>query len=334
MADYTKSIGASGTMMIRDTGTYVEFWLKAGSNTFDYDLDWGYTVNGVTDNTNEFRFESGGAYQRLGRWNVTYDQTVTFRIYDTGTSGLGSGGTLSVAINRTSAPPTPPAWAIEQIQDTRVQGDVDGFGNGGLAIDQIQVRYSLSSSASSPLYASDDNLDGYFWIEGLARGTKYYFWVRTRNSKGWSGWSAVSSATTHNYPAAPTGPVITDVKQASAQVSTTPNSNGGSAILEYEIGYGTDPNAPVSSISGQNVLITGLAAGAVTYFWARARNVYGWGPWSVRTQATLLAGVWVDYTPPGGPTTKHRAVAYVNVGGVWKTAEAFTKIAGMWKGTG
>ena len=329
MADYTKSIGSTGTMMIRDTGTYVEFWLKAGSGTYDYDLDWGYTVNGVTDNTNSFRFESGGAYQRLGRWNVTTDQTVTFRVYYTGTSGLGSGGTLSASINRTSAPGTPGAWVVEQIWDTSIQGDTDSMPNGGIAIDQVQVRYSLSSSASSPLYY-DPGTDGYGTITGLARKTKYYFWVRTHNSKGWSAWSSATSATTHDFPPAPTAVVPSELTQSTVKASFSSNGDGGSPVLEWQVGHSTDPAGPTAFQSGESgMTVTGLTAGAVTYLWVRGRNTYGWGDWSAVATAALVAGAWITY---GG--VQKRAVPYVKVAGVWRVAEVRVNIKGLWKGTG
>lgn len=329
MTDYTKATGSSGTMMIRDTGTYVEFWLKAGSSTFNHDLPWRYTVNGVTSGQLQFDFVSGGAYQRLGRWNVTTDQTVNFYLYDSGTSGIGGPTSFSVAIDRTSAPGTPGAWAIEQIADTWVQGDTDSMPNGGLAIDQIQVRYDDSSTAASPAYASDTNLDGYFSITGLLRGKTYYFWVRTHNAKGWSPWSARTQATTHNFPPAPTAPVLSEIKQTSLKTVYSGNGDGGSPITAWETGYGTDPTTPQTIVTGYNLTLTGLSPGAVYYVWGRGKNKYGAGAWSARSTATLLAGAWVDVAG-----VKKRAVPYVKDGGVWKVAESWAKIAGLWKVSG
>lgn len=330
MTDYDWSIGSNGTMRIRDTGTYVEFWITANNTTTSASaLPWGYTVNGVTDNTNAFDYNAGAYWERLGRWLVTTDQTVTFRLFETGTSGLGSGETHSVAINRTSAPAKPPRWMVEQIWDTRVQGDVDGADTGGLTLDEFQVRYSLSSSASSPMYQSDTNLDGYFTISGLARGTRYYFWVRTHNSKGWSPWSDVVTAVTHNYPPAPTAPVLSEIKQTSVKAVFSGNGDGGSAALEWQIGYGLSSSAPTNWVTGYNLTISGLEAGQKYYFWARGRNTYGWGPYSARSEATLYAGAWIDVAG-----VKKRAVPYVKVAGVWKPAESWARIAGLWKVSG
>lgn len=329
MTDYTKATGSSGTMMIRDTGTTVEFWLKAGSSTFAYNLGWGYYVNGAWSSYRDFRFESGGSYQKLGSVTVTTDQTVGFRIEDSGTSGLGGPTSFTISVDRTSAPGTPGAWAIEQIADTWVQGDTDSMPNGGLAIDQIQVRYDDSSTAASPAYASDTNLDGYFSITGLLRGKTYYFWVRTHNAKGWSPWSARTQATTHNFPPAPTAPVLSEIKQTSLKTVYSGNGDGGSPITAWETGYGTDPTTPQTIVTGYNLTLTGLSPGAVYYVWGRGKNKYGAGAWSARSTATLLAGAWVDVAG-----VKKRAVPYVKTGGVWKVAESWAKIAGLWKVSG
>jgi hypothetical protein len=327
MTDYHKDTGSSGTMMIRDTGSTVEFWLTSGSATFDHEMPWGYYVNGAWSSYRDFDF-IGGAYRKLGSVSVTTDQTVGFRIGATGTSGLGGPTTFTISVDRTSAPPTPPPWTIEVIEDTKVRGDTDGYGTGGLAIDAIQVRYDDSSSAASPSYYNV-NGTGYGWVEGLARGKTYYFWVRTHNAKGWSPWSSRTQATTHNFPAAPSAPALSDVKQTSVQSVYSGNGDGGSPILEWQTGYGLSSAAPTSFISDWNPLITGLQAGATYYVWGRGRNKYGWGPYSARSSVTLLAGAWVDVNG-----VKKRAVPYVRVDGVWKVAESWGKIAGIWKVSG
>lgn len=328
MADYTKATGSSGTMMIRDTGTTVEFWLKAGSATWDADMPWRWYVNGAWVSYRDINYQGTGAYQKLGAVTVTTDQTVGFGIGATGTAGLGGPTDFTISVDRTSAPPAPGAWVIEEIEDTWVQGDTDTLPNGGLAIDQIQVRYDDNTSASSPSYF-DPGTDAWGVISGLLRGKTYYFWLRTHNAKGWSPWSSRTQATTHNYPPAPGAPTISEIKQSSVKAVFSGKGDGGSPILEWQIGYGTGSSTPTLFKSGWNMTISGLVPGAVHYFWARGRNKYGWGAWSTRSTATLLAGAWVDVNG-----VKKRAVPYVNVGGVWKVATPYAKIAGMWKETG
>lgn len=326
MTDYTKATGSTGTMMIRDTGTDVEFWLKAGNNTYNYQLPWQYTVNGVNSGPLQFRFVSGGAWQLLGRWNVTTDQTVTFYLAHSGTGGIGGPTSFSVAIGRTSAPGTPDPWSIQQIADTWVQGFTNHMPNGGIAINQVQVRYQELGASSSAYF--DPGTDGSGILAGLLRGKTYYFWVRTHNAKGWSGWSSRTQATTHDSPPAPTTPALSEIKQTSLKVAYSGNGDGGSPSTAWETGYGTDPNAPqtiVTSLTHPQTL-TGLSPGQVYYVWGRFRNKYGPGAWSARSTATLLEGAWVDVDG-----VKKRAVPYVRDGGVWKVAESWTKIEGLWK---
>ena len=104
------------------------------------------------------------------------------------------------------------------------------------------------------------------------------------------------------------------------------NGDGGSPITAWETGYGTDPNAPQTTVTGSNLTLTDLSPGQVYYVWGRFRNKYGPGAWSARSTATLLEGAWVDVDG-----VKKRAVPYVRDGGVWKVAESWTKIEGLWK---
>ena len=329
MVDYKKATGAGGEMMIRDLGSTVEYWIKAGSdNTWFSSEGYSWTYNGSTG-SGTYSYPQGGAWKKLRSFTVTTDQTVVFKIEDSGTSGIGGPTTFSQFINRTSAPGKPGAWVVEQIWDTSIQGDTDSMPNGGIAIDQVQVRYSLSSSASSPLYY-DPGTDGYGTITGLARKTKYYFWVRTHNSKGWSVWSSATSATTHDFPPAPTAVVPSELTQSTVKASFSSNGDGGSPVLEWQVGHSTDPAGPTAFQSGESgMTVTGLTAGAITYLWARGRNTYGWGDWSAVATAALVAGAWITYDG-----VQKRAVPYVKVDGVWRVAEVRVNIKGLWKGTG
>jgi len=331
MTDYTKSTGSSGTMMIRDTGSTVEFWLTAGSATFDHEMPWRYYVNGAWSSYRNYDF-SGGSYKKLGSVSVTTDQTVGFEIGATGTSGLGGPTSFTISVDRTSAPPTPPPWTVEVITDTTIQGDTDGYGTGGLPIDQFQVRYDDSSTASSPAYFTPGST-GFGTITGLLRGKTYYFWVRTHNAKGWSPWSARTQGTTHNYPPAPSTPVLSLATQTSVKTVFSSNGDGGSPVLEWQLNYGLNSTTPELTIGSNGTLtLTGLSAGQKYYFRARGRNKYGWGAYSAISSVQLLAGAYVDYVAPGTTAAvKKRAVPYVNVNGVWKVVQPYANVLGLWK---
>lgn len=326
MTDYTKSTGSSGTMMIRDTGTYVEFWLKAGSATYNYQLPWSYVVNGVTSPTKSFRFEKGGQYQKLGSWNVSTSQTVTFKIGDTGTSGLGGPTTFSQAITRAKPPNPPSAVSFSNLTSTSVIGTFTDGSNNGATIDARQIGYGTNSTG--PLNHVDS--DRSTTITGLKPGLTYYFWASTRNAKGWSAWGPRSSITTLRTPFAPSAPSISDVKPTSATVKWSPPANGGATITGYQVGYGTSSTGPTTTIDATSPkTITGLIPGTKYYFWVRAKNSIGWGPWSNSSTNTTVAGARIKVG-----TEWKVAVPYVKVNGVWKVARPWVRVAGVWKEAG
>jgi hypothetical protein len=193
MVDYTKSTGASGTMMIRDTGTYVEFWLEAGSGTYNYQLPWSYVINGVTSGSQTFRFEQGGANQRLRRWLVTTTQTVTFKIGNSGTSGLGGPTTFSHLITRSTIPGPPSAVTLTNVTPTSVYATWSDGATNGAPIISRQILYGTHpTSGNQTIIASDKSTD----IAGLQPGTLYYFWARTGNTNGFGPWGPRSQVTT------------------------------------------------------------------------------------------------------------------------------------------
>ena len=328
MVDYTKDTGSGGTMLIRDLGSKVEYWIKAGStNTFAYQAPYSWYYNG-SSGSGTFRYETGGDWLKVRSFTVTTEQTVQFNLGSTGTSGLGGPTNFSKLLIRTSAPPKPPPWAIEVINDDRVRGDIDGFGDGGLPILETQVGYGTSSSSPSSYAYMGTN--GYGWVTGLNPKTTYYFWVRTQNSKGWSPWSNRTTAKTHAVPDAPSTPTFSEVTQTSVKVSFQTNATNGAAITSNTIGYGLSSAGPTNTFptTPTSNTVLNLIPGETYYFWARSTNTYGNSVWSGRAMVILVAGAWVDVNG-----VKKRAVPYVKYNGLWKVAKPYVKIAGMWKGT-
>lgn len=329
MVDYDKSTGSTGLMRIKDTGTYVEFWLKASSYTYNYQLPWGYKVNGVTDTNNSFRFESSGSWQRLGRWNVTTDQTVTFYLYDSGTSGLGGPTTLSAAIQRSSAPDRPDAPRVDYIVSTEASVFTNDNSSNGISIDTRQIAYGKTYTASTTIVSSD----GSTRITGLAPKTLYYAKSRAHNAKGWSPWSPTKAFRTIGPPPAPEKVFYENVTQTSFTVWTKTNGDGGSPVDFRQYGYSMSATSAPTTISnsiGPNAGLTysGMSPGATYYFWAREHNSEGWGAWSVRSYVILPASFKMNVNG-----TWEKGVVYVRYNGVWRVAQPLVKIAGMWKPT-
>ena len=263
MTDWTKSTGSSGTMMIRDTGTTVEFWIKSNSGTYNHQMPWKYHVNGVTSAWKEYDYVGNGSYKKLGSWTVSSDQTVTFYLGDTGTSGLGGPTTFSHAIDRANAPSPPSTPKISILSSTSVSVTFTDGSNNGASIDSRQIGYGTSTSTVQTTISSD----GSTTITGLTPGTTYYFWARTHNAKGYSGWSGRASARTWSVPPAPSSVALSEIKQTSVKAVFNGNGDGGVGILEWQLGYGTDSSTPQSFLSSSGTsTVTGLNPGRRYYF--------------------------------------------------------------------
>jgi hypothetical protein len=325
VVDYKKSTGSSGTMMIRDNGSVVSFMINSNNSSTFGTIPWGYTIGGVNNNTRETRYNAGDGWVTLGSWTLTVDQSVTFRIFDTGTSGLGGPTTLTVDIERSSAPNAPSKPVISNVQATSMRLRWTAGANNGAAIDLYQVARNLSNTTTG---STPFNVDLDTTFTGLTPGTTYYWWARTHNAKGWSPYSPVASAKTIKVGDAPDQVIVSDATQTSFVVSFTDNGNGGSTVLERQIAYSTvNTTSGASTVSYTGVrTITGLQPATTYFFWARVRNAAGWGPYSPVVSDRTLAGARIYV---GGVVKE--AIPWVKVNGVWRLARPWGRIAGTWK---
>jgi len=195
VADYTKPTGNYGTMMIRVNATTVQFYLKvASTTTYNHAMPYGWTVNGQTGSST-YDFTAGStSYRLIRQFNVTTSQTVTFRLGDTNTSGLGGPTTLSVAVDRGSIPSPPSKVSLTNVKFTGLNWAFTDGANNGYAIDARQLGWGLSST--SVQFSSNIGSAKSGTLSGLAPGFRYYVWARTHNAKGWSAWGPVNSAVT------------------------------------------------------------------------------------------------------------------------------------------
>lgn len=324
MTDWTKTTGVNGTMMIRDTGSSVEFWFKAGySNNWYNDLPFSFTVDGTTHNV-EINYPQGADWKKVGSDTATYSQTVTFKLkVDTGISGMGGPTTFSHAVSRDTVPGPPSTPKITGIKANSVVVSFTDGSNGGDSIDARQITYGTDPDGGTTNVSSD----GSTTISGLSSNTTYYFWARCHNSEGWGRWSGRASAKTLAVPTAPSAPLLSSITATSVDVSWTENSNGGSSVTARQIGWGTSSSAPTSTVSASSPqVVNGLTPGTTYYIFVRVQNSVGWSAWSKPTSMRTIAGAYLLV----GSTWK-LCVPYVKVGGIWKIAEAWGRSAGVWK---
>lgn len=325
MTDYYQDISGSTTLMIRDNGGWVDFYIRTGSSTWNNDQQYSFFANGGGSGTRKFRLVRGGGWQYVDHVYVTYDQDVSFTIYG---SGLGFPTyTFTHHIYRSTVPQAPTIMSVVANSSSTITVSWHTNYDGGSGLVEYQLGWG--SSSNGPVYFT--NIDGDDdTLTGLGSGEHIYCWVRVRNSIGWSGWSNRGEVTTWQVPPDPGDPGITAVTQTSVGLQYPfPWRNTDPGNLEGQIRYGRDPTAAVldGTIEAGYYpsYFEDLEPGGTYYFWARARNPVGWGPWTVAKQVILIAGsrVLVD-------GTWQRAVPYVNVGGTWKVAEPWVKNAGAW----
>lgn len=325
MADYTVDISGSTTMMIRDTGGNVEFWLRTGSSTWNNEQGWSFHANGGDSGTRYFRLLRGGAWQKFGEVFVGYDQDVRFSVYG---SGLGFPSyDFWHHISRTTVPGPPSIYQTHAISPTHIHVQFSAGYDGGSPVLEWQLGFGASSGYPEAYWGSGGTSD----VGPFVSGTRVYFWARGRNAVGWGPWSNRTEATTWRVPD-PTSPIVfSNVTQTSVRTQFGDGFNGGTEIVERQVGYGKNPSTPTSfavgDITGVNN-IQNLDPGKTYYFWARTRNSVGWGSWSERRQVELIAGARIY----SGNQWK-RAVPYVKVSGTWRVARPWIRNAGIWKET-
>jgi len=324
VTDYIWGTGSSGSMMIRDTGGNVEFWINSNnSSTWSDHIPWSGTVNG-TGVSGSYSYPAGAGWRRLGVWYVGTNQNVTFNLGNTGTSGFGGPSSHTVFIQRATVPPAPNAVVLSNISSTGMDAVFSGNGDGGSGIYIWQIGYGTEPDGPTAYINTFST-----HISGLTPGATYYFWARGQNAQGFGPWSVRSSATTLRVPDAPSAPVVSYIDQVSAIATITVNGDGGATITAYQLGWGLSSTTPTSTHTGPlSQIISGLLPGKVYYFFGRVQNSVGFSPWSTATAAKTIAGarvkvsgVWKD------------AIPYVRVGGVWKVARPWGRVAGVWKET-
>lgn len=327
MTDYIVGIGGSSEMMIRDTGGTVEFWFHSGPQTWNNDQQYSFGANGSGSGVREFRLVRGGGWQFVDSVYITYDQDISFTIYD---AGLGfPTHTQTQHISRSTVPQPPTLDQVYATSATAIHVQFHGNYDGGSGILEWQIGYGPSSNGPTTTVSSGGISD----IGGFTSGQSIYVWARGRNALGWSGWSARGGTVTWQVPAAPNQGASYNATQTSVGVGFAFGQRGTDPVnLEKQMRYGKDPTGAVltATITVDEAVeyVYNLTPGATYYFWARTRNSVGWGPWSASLVVLLIAGARVLV----GSDWK-RAVPYVNVGGVWKVAEPWVKDAGNWKRT-
>lgn len=338
MADFIREIGGNTRLMIREgPGPFqFQFFIQTGAQTYNYQQKWNFGVkysDGDIGNTwmRTFRMEKGGKWQYMGMLEDMGDLGPYFEIRLT---VIGSGLGFPTydfwqPFTRATRPAPPAGPGVTDRTPNSLRAILDwGFDGGpslgGLPVLESEIWWSWDTT---PRFVINNTRDHVF--TGLFPKTNYFFWGKLRNALGWSDFGARTAAETHGVPDAPTPVFFHQVGQdrvvADMFVSDS-WKDGGRPIEEWQIGYSKTPDAPIGIATGPRVEIKNLDPGQRYYFWARGRNAYGWGPWSLRSDVLLVAGSIITLYG-----VAHRAVPYQKVNGVWRLVRPWAKRAGYWK---
>lgn len=105
-------------------------------------------------------------------------------------------------------------------------------------------------------------------------------------------------------PQPPTGVSVDQATATSLRYIFSGNGNGGAAIQEWQIGYGTNSGSPQYFVGSSGTsTVGGLAEHTTWYFWSRGRNAVGWSGWSNRLQGNTPGHPTAPLTPSTTPST-------------------------------
>ena len=218
--------------------------------------------------------------------------------------------------------------------------------NGGSTITSYTITPSIGSTAQTPTTVTGNPPATTATITGLTNGTSYTFTVTATNGVGTGPGSAPSNAVTPSAPTVPGAPsaVTALARNASATLSWTAPSNGGSTITSYTItpSIGSTAQTP-TTVTGNppatTATITGLTNGTSYTFTVTATNAIGTGPASTPSNAvtpTVVAnpvfvqqtsarqtGTSLTLTPTSNITLGNRLIVQV---GVWSSGNATTSL--------
>lgn len=237
---------------------------------------------------------------QAGNYSTIYWRVMVFKTFGSGFYS-GSGGSGSA--------------------DSNIGGNPDLWNASGFGYDFRNGSNTGNWTFASGHFTLYHNADGYadFWVNG----------GMTLPSLG----SASAGSGTKSAPRIPKVPQpttplsLTEVTATSMKYRFSGNGDGGSAIQEWQIGYGVDPNNVQLTMSSPGTsVVPSLRPGTMYYFWSRGRNGIGWGPWSTRMNARTLAGAKVQV----GAVYKD-AVPYVKVAGIWRLVDPYVNVKGTWK---
>ena len=254
----------------------------------------------------------------------------TFKVTATNSVGPGPASEPSNAITpgEGATAPGAPAGVVASAGNASATLSWSAPSNGGSQILSYTVTPYIGNEAQPTTTVTGTPPVTNATVNGLKNGTNYTFKVTATNSVGPGPASEPSNAITPaTTPSAPTG-VVASAGNASAALSWSAPSNGGSQILSYTVTpYIGNEAQPTTTVTGTppvtNATVNGLKNGTTYTFKVTATNSVGPGPASEPSNAITPAGAAIAY--PDLQLLMPTGEIYITHGGTTRTLE-FTHI--------
>jgi len=190
-------------------------------------------------------------------------------------AGASTFDDVLVTGNAVSAAPDAPSSLVATAGNTQVALSWTAPNANGSAITDYIVEYKLTSEPTTwTTFADGTSTSTSATVTGLTNSSAYDFRVKAVNGIG----TSIASSTVSATPSAPTVPVAPTIGSAlagnaSASVSFTSGSNGGSAITGYTVT--SSPGGFTGTGASSPITVSGLTNGTPYTFTVIATNAIG-----------------------------------------------------------
>ena len=280
----TLNATASGTSLVNLAWTAPKS--DGGAALTGYDLQYWDGSNGWMALASTAASATSYAHMHLDAGVTKY-----YRIRAKNAGGPGYWSTIKHATTATAVPNPPTLTAMADGQTKIMVAWTSGH-DGGLPVTEyrLQVSSDRGSSWANLGSAMMDMTNMSYTHDKLVGGTTRHYRIRSMNSKGYSGWSPLASATTAvGKPGKPTLEAVGANRRVILDWSDPATATGGSSIRRYELQVWDSSLrrwSLLTSTAGTSYTHTGRTNGQLYFYRVRAVNAQGDGPWSTFKSAT------------------------------------------------
>jgi titin len=278
---------------------------NGGGAITDYDVEYSTDPNFEAGTGTFFEGATASTSTTIDVTDLTGGLTYYFRVRAQNAAGSGVWTYISNGAIASSTPPGAPT----NVSASRLSSGTvrvlftapSDTGNSAISDYDIEFSTDPQFQAGAGIFVeAGTTTNSYVDVTGLTNGITYYFRVRAQNGAGFGPWSVLSNgAAAYTVPDAPFSLVGRQRPGNSLYMQWQAGANGGSAITDYRVGFGSSSTAP-STIFADGVsvdlyaTITGLVNKGGYYLFVCALNAAGCSDW---TSYGLITAIDVPGTP-------------------------------------